>query len=122
MLLLLSTFLIMSSTGLFAQSSEDNSPLDPTELRQVLLRLLNCTTNQDALNAYKLSTEEVRKTCAERIQAEADKVDNKQKELDLALQEVELWKGLYNTIKKKKAGFGCWMGRIFTAGHYRCPK
>ena len=44
----------------------------------------------------------------------------KQKEVDLVTEKANLYQSLYNTAKKKKAGFGCVMGRVFTFGLYRC--
>lgn len=123
MLSLSCLFLMTVSMPLCAQNSdEDNSPLTPAELHQVLLRLLNCNVCQEQLAIYEQSISSSKELCAKAIEAEREKTSLKQKELDIALDEAELWKGLYNTIKKKKAGFGCWMGRIFSLGNYRCPK
>lgn len=47
---------------------------------------------------------------------------NKEKDRELAQKEADFYRSLYESMKKKKAGFGCWMGRIFSAGIYRCPK
>ena len=47
-------------------------------------------------------------------------VDLKQRELDLEKEKSAMYKSLYDAAKKKKAGFGCWMGRIFTLGIHRC--
>lgn len=121
-LLLSWAFLTVSLTELYGQSSVDNGPLQPEELRQILLRLLNYESCQEQLAVYEQSISLSKELCAKAIEAERERTALKQKELDIAIDEAELWKGLYNTIRKKKAGFGCWMGRIFSLGNYRCPK
>lgn len=106
--------------ALFAQSSEDNSPLRPDELRQVLLRLLNCRSCEEQRQLYEKFIEEEKTLCERRLDAERQNNTIKQKELDTALKEVQMWKSLYETIKKKPTTFGCVMKRIFTLGWHRC--
>ncbi len=112
----------MNSTGLYGQSSVDNSPLNPTELRQVLLQLMDCNTCEEQRDLYEQFIEKEKSLCEQRLEALRQSNATTVKELEIALEEKEMWKGLYNTIKKKPVSFGCWMGRIFSLGNYRCPK
>ena len=44
-----------------------------------------------------------------------------EKERDLALDQARHYQNLYEGVKSKKAGVGCWMKRIFSFGIARCP-
>lgn len=107
---------------LFGQSSLDNSPLRPDELRQVLLKLLDYNSCKEQRDLYEQFIEKEKTLCEQRVDAEKQNTASTVKELNIALQEVEMWKNLYNTIKKKPVSFGCWMKRIFSFGIVRCPK
>lgn len=112
---------MLRSTATFAQNSPE-SPLNPNELHQVLLRLYDCRSYEERLAIYEKFEGEKAQMCNTLLEAEKEKTALANKDKDIALKEAALYKALYETIRKKKAGFGCWMGRIFSMGHYRCPK
>ena len=54
------------------------------------------------------------------VEVHRQEVEVTKKERDLAQEQARLYKDLYTSVSKKRGGFGCAMGKIFTLGIYRC--
>lgn len=108
---------------LFGQSSPDlNRPLSADELRQVLVRLVSCKSCEDQVAAYEEFIVKEKDLCERRLEVERNNTASTAKELEVALREVEMWKSLYETVKRRPVTAGCWLKRIFSLGIHRCPK
>lgn len=109
---------------LFGQSlpAEDpNRPLTADELRQVLVRLVGCRSCEEQVAVYEDFIAKEKDLCERRLEAERHNAAITTKELDVAKQEALMWKGLYETVKKRRVSAGCWFKRIFSLGIHRCP-
>lgn len=42
------------------------------------------------------------------------------KERDLAIEKAKLYEDLYNVVRHKKGGFGCFFRKLFTLWRYQC--
>lgn len=122
-------FLLLISMAPFAlcQQNSPAPPLTEPEKRTVLLQLYELQTARAQIQTYdqfiqreKDQDQKERDNWARALELENQATALARQEADLEKERADLYKGLYDTVRKKKAGFGCVVKRIFTLGLSRC--
>lgn len=116
----------MIACGPIYAQSPDNSPLKPDEGRLILGQLGELTVCRSEIDKYRdfamrdaEQDERDRQLHKKELDLKDDELALKQKEIDLALEKANLWKGLYDSIKKGP-GFWCKFKRVLFLGMARC--
>lgn len=102
-------------------------PLNESEKRTVLLQLYELEAVRAKVAAYedwiKRETELYeREKIIQRqaIENERRATEIAIRERDLARDQAEFYKNLYESVTQKRGGIGCTLAKIFTLGLYRC--
>ena len=116
---LLPLFLLIGSTTLFAQSPGSSS-LNSEEKRQILVQLLELKSCRAEVSAYEDHIRRERQLADRALELERQATALAGNERDLALEKAAMYEQLYNSVKSRKATFGCILAKIFTVGLHRC--
>ena len=95
-------------------------PLTKDELRQVLLRLMDCREYENRLAIYERFSADAKEMCAELVAAERERTAKEADEKAVALREAAMYKSLYESLRQKPKGAGYYVCKIFTLGISRC--
>ena len=109
------------------QNLDQPKPLNETEKRLVLLQLYELESKRAQVVAYgdwavkeKELYEREKVVWQQALDTEKRATELAQKETSLAKEQASFYKILYESVVKKRGGFGCTIARIFTIGIYRC--
>ena len=111
------------------ESVEESQPyrLTDDDKRQILLQLYEYQGCKAQLQAYEEYVEREKEQDAreqalwkKELEIQKEKLALKEKELQLEKEKSQLYKDLYESLKKKPGGFKCFLKRFFSIGLARC--
>jgi hypothetical protein len=112
--------------GTISGWSQDNSPLTPDEGRQILGQLLELNSCRNETKEYEAFIEREKDQDArekelydKELKLWGDRLELKQKELDLETEKKEFYKDMYDELTRKK-GVKCFFKKLFTLWRSSC--